>query len=322
MAQHSVITIGNFDGVHLGHVALLQRARQLGQEHCWPVRAITFDPHPATTLRPGNGPANLTSRSERIEALRAAGADQVEVLASTAELLSLGPEQFLRQIVGRHAPAALVEGPHFRFGKDRAGDVHTMKSLGPRLGFDVDVIDRVHVSLCDQCLVPVSSSLVRWLLVHGRVGDAARCLGRPYRLSGRVVTGDRQGTSIGFPTANIEPQACMNRLIPGNGVYAGMAHLSDGSVYPAAVSVGHKPTFDGQHRVVEAHLLDFNGDLYGSDVAIDFSRWLRDQQPFPGVQALCHQLYRDKAQTRQWADMALLDLPRDATGVHRNPAGE
>ena len=154
------------------------------------------------------------------------------------------------------------------------------------------------MSLCDQWEVPVSSSTIRWLLAHGRVMDAARCLGRDYSIAGTVAIGEQRGRTIGVPTANLQPEAMAARALPGDGVYAGWACLADGKRHAAAISVGVKPTFGGARRVIEAHLLDFAGDLYGTSITLGFTRWLRDQQPFPNREALVGQLRRDIAMAR------------------------
>lgn len=306
MDQRSIITIGNFDGVHLGHRAILERARGLGDRHDVPVRVITFDPHPAAVLRPGSQPLALSDRSQKDDALKATGADEITVLQVTDDLLSLSADAFIQQMVDRHRPVAVVEGANFRFGKERQGDIAMLKQQGKRLGFEMVVVEQIEVSLCDQAVVTVSSSLVRWLLGHGRVADTARCLGGPYTLTGNVVAGDQRGRSIGVPTINLDAESLRGRVVPCEGVYGGSVRLVDGSVYPAAISIGCQPTFGCDGRIVEAHLLGYEGDLYGQTVAVRFDRWLRDQQAFPGVDTLQDQLERDVAQVRQWHGMGLL----------------
>lgn len=300
MAQQSVITIGNFDGVHLGHQAILKRAREWGDRHGMPVRAITFEPHPAAVLRPGAEPLALSDNARKGEVLKAAGADEVVVLKATTDLLALNADAFIEQMVAQHWPIAVVEGVNFRFGQGRQGSVATLQQQGQQLGFEVAVIEQVEVPLCDQTVVTVSSSLVRWLLGHGRVADAARCLGGPYALAGEVVAGDRRGRAIGVPTINLRQESLRNRVVPCEGVYIGSVRLMDESVHPAAISIGCQPTFGCGGRIVEAHLLGYEGDLYGQTVEVRFDRWLRDQQAFPNVDTLRDQLQRDVAQVRQW----------------------
>ncbi len=306
-SSRSIITVGNFDGVHLGHRRIISRARELAVRHGVPVRVLTFDPHPASVLRPGSGPPTLMTQAQRVAALTAAGVDEVVVLESTPELLSLDAQQFVTQVVDDHAPVAIVEGPDFRFGKDRVGDVDALKQLGGTLGFEVHIVEKVEVPLCDQLMVTVSSSVIRWLLAHGRVADAAVCMGGSYALSGRVVVGDQRGQKIGVPTANLDSASLEGRAIPGDGVFAGLVELANHRRYPAAISVGCKPTVGGAARTIEAHLLDFEGDLYDQEITLMFGRWLRDQQAFPSLEALASQLKRDIGQTRQWDSMKLFD---------------
>jgi riboflavin kinase/FMN adenylyltransferase len=307
MAQRSVITIGNFDGMHVGHRHLLAVARRRGAERQAQVLAMTFDPHPATVLRPGSQPPRLMSLDQKIHALHEAGADRVVVLEPTAQLLSLAPDVFVRKLVGEHHPVVVVEGESFRFGKNRTGDIQTLKELAGLHDFELVVVPPVSVGLCDQLLAPVSSSLVRSLISHGRVQDAARCLGQTYALNSRVVSGERRGRTLGVPTANLDAQALREHLLPAPGVYAGRVELLHDQVFAAAVSVGVKPSFDQHTLIIEAHLIDYDGDLYGHTITLRFARWLRDQQRFPDVAALQAQLRRDIDKTRHWYNLGLLD---------------
>jgi riboflavin kinase/FMN adenylyltransferase len=303
MPSGCVITIGNFDGVHVGHAAILREARQLAVSLGAAVKALTFDPHPASVLRPGRQPLRLTSLPEKRGLLLEAGADEVIVLEPAPALLAMEPRDFIADLVALHQPEAIVEGVDFRFGRGRAGDIHLLESLGPILGFVLAVVPDAQVALSDHLLAPVSSSLVRWLLSHGRVVDAAIGLGRPFELCGPVVRGDQRGRSLGIPTANLDAAAIAGRAIPGDGVYAGAAMLPDGQSWPAAISVGVKPTFPNAARTIEAHLLGFSGDLYGQTVTIRFNRWLREQQPFPSLKALKSQLLRDVAQVARLCEL-------------------
>ena len=306
MVDHSIITIGNFDGVHIGHQAILRYARTLGQQGNARVIALTFDPHPMAVLRPGWTPRYLMSPASKARSLRDAGAENVEVMEPTHELLSRNPQQFLERVIEQYHPKAFVEGPDFRFGKDRTGDIRTLRSLGQQMGFEVHVVDRVEIALSDQLLAPVSSTLARWLLTQGRVADATRCLGQPYALGGDVVAGQKRGKGIGVPTANIDASTLKEYVLPAAGVYAGQAILPDGSTHVAAINVGAKPTFAEHEWAIEAHLLDFNGDLYSQRIDIQFLRWIRDQQPFPGVRSLSKQLGQDIEQIRRWHGLGLL----------------
>ncbi|MEZ6318365.1 MAG: bifunctional riboflavin kinase/FMN adenylyltransferase [Phycisphaerales bacterium] len=303
-APPTAITIGNFDGVHIGHAALVQRARQLVTD-AGRVLVLTFDPHPASVLRPGEAPPRLSTLDQRGDLLRALGADDVVRLEPTRDLLSLDPGAFMRRMVDQHGPAVVVEGPDFRFGKGRAGDVDTLRALGAELGFDVSIVDPVAQALRDQTLVRVSSSLVRWVIGQGRVRDAALLLGRPYELPGSVVRGDRRGRQLGLPTANIV-SACMS---PADGVYAGILRVPDGRVWAAAVNVGERPTFDGPAHRVEAHLLDVDNRKdwapipglpeYGWACVLELVGWVRDQVRFASPEQLAEQVARDCDRVRQ-----------------------
>ena len=299
--------------MHLGHAALLDAAGALARRRGVPVVAVTFDPHPATVLRPGAGPRRLTSLEQKYRRLRAAGADRVVVLEPTLERLGQSPEQFVQWLWDAHRPMAIVEGPDFHFGKARRGNIGQLRQAGRSMGFEVIQVATHKIVLNDLYAVPVRSSLIRWLLAHGRVADAARCLDQPYNVTGRIVEGEQRGRRIGVPTANLASADLEGFMVPAHGVYAGLAELPNGDQRPAAVSIGTKPTFGSHDPVIEAHLLDFDADLRDQTVTVHFVRWLRDQHRFPGLDALCRQLQRDIAQIRRWDALGL--LARDS---HRN----
>ncbi len=305
MPPRSVLTLGNFDGVHLGHRAILQRCQQLAQTPPHPTRpptrvvAITFDRPPIAILRPGSEPPQIDCCENREALLKNSGADHVDWLTVTPALLDQSAEIFIAKLVERFAPCAIVEGPDFRFGKQRKGDAALLRTLGKQHDFTVEIMPRVSAVLSDRQVVPVNSSLVRWLVGRGRVADAQRCLGRPFVLTATIVQGEQRGRTLGFPTANLSPDDLQGRILPADGVYAARAQLQDGRTFPAAVSIGLKPTFGGHALTVEAHLPGFSGDLYGSRLSLHFARWLRDQSPFPGVESLKSQLHRDVAATQQ-----------------------
>jgi riboflavin kinase/FMN adenylyltransferase len=332
----SVLTIGNFDGPHRGHLAIIREARRMADSTGAQVKVLTFDPPPLKLLRPDALPPAICSLEHRIAALEAGGADEVIVIEPTRELLGLDAEAFVQQIVDQHHPLAILEGPDFRFGKGRSGDLDRLRKLGQRFGFEAIEVPRVTAELADQQQVPISSSLVRWLIGRGRVADAQRCLGRSFTLTATVVRGEQRGRQLGFPTANLDPIALAGYIIPADGVYACEAYVESAegprgrgaesrtataeastklhhssfiphpSVFPAAVSIGTKPTFDKKQLTVEAHLIDFDGDLYGRRLILNFAHWLRDQYPFPSREALVSQLHRDVAQAK-----ALLTRPAD-----------
>lgn len=308
----SVVTIGTFDGVHIGHAALLAEARRRATALGPGTRvvALAFDPHPLTTIRPEAAPALLTPFEHRRALLLRAGADLVERLEPTPELLNLTPRQFVERVVREYAAAAFVEGPDFRFGHDRAGDVRTLAELGGELGFDTAILDPVEIDLTDQTIVRASSTMVRWLVTHGRIGDAARLLGRPYELLGTVIRGNQMGRTIGFPTANLSTPC----LVPADAVYAGAAHLPDGRVLAAAIHIGTRSTFNDMRRSVEAYILGWDGHLDGAapsapatgprhdydwPLRLSLAAYLRDQAKFESVPHLVAQIHRDVERARR-----------------------
>ena len=291
------ITVGNFDGVHVGHQALLSSARILagsgGQ-----VVAVTFDPHPAALLKPLLAPPAVQTLQERRECLFKCGADQVHVINTTQELLAMSAEKFIAWLRAEIAFDCIVEGPDFHFGKDRAGDINTLRAIGLKNNFQVHQVEPVEVALGDASSAVASSSLLRWLLQNGRVHDVATVMGRAYQLTGVVEKGDQRGRTLGWPTANIATGA---RLLPSDGIYAGLATLPTGARKRAAISIGTKPTFGANARTVEAFLLDHKAPLddYGWTLTLEFTRWLRAQERFDGVDALQEQMARDTQRTRQ-----------------------
>lgn len=311
----AVLSIGNFDGVHRGHAALIAAARAIADQQRLKVAVLSFDPHPASLLRPGSQPARLTSFAQRERALRDLGVDEVHRLQPTPDLLDLTPEAFIDRIVREHAPAAIVEGADFRFGKGRTGGMDTLAELGTQHGFEAVTVPAEEVCLSDHALVHASSTITRWLIEHGRVRDAAIVLGRDYAMAGTVVRGERRGRTIGYPTANLDSPC----LPPGDGVYAGIAELPDGRTVHAAISVGTKPQFDrGQiPRTTETFLLGVEADgvriaglpEYGWDITLRFSSFLRDQGRFAGLDALLAQMDRDCARVRDLARTSPVSNP-------------
>lgn len=306
----TAITIGSFDGVHVGHAALVRAAR----ERVGPAGrcvALAFDPHPREILSPDAAPPRLTTFDQRRRFLLDLGADEVLRLETDRQLLGLSAEAFVRHVVDEFAPVAIVEGDDFRFGRARQGGSDSLERLASVMGFESIVVREVDIELADQSIVRASSTLIRWLLEHGRIDDAARVLGRPYELSGTVVRGDRRGRSIGFPTANIDPAS----MTPARGVYAGIATLSDGREAPAAINVGRRPTFRGVETRVEAHLLGLPTsygsesaatwapieglDEYGWPIGLRLVAWLRDEVRFGSIDELRAQLARDVERARE-----------------------
>lgn len=314
MPQASVISIGNFDGVHLGHRAILATARDLADARSARVVALTFDPHPSATLDPANQPPRLCSRDQKLDRLKQAGADEVVVLEPTRDVLGQEPQDFLRKLVNEYAPVAVVEGADFRFGKGRAGDIALLRQMGKEHGYDVVIQPSRDVTLSDLSVVTVRSSVIRWLIGHGRPADAQRCLGEPFSLTGTVIQGEQRGRTLGIPTANLGLNTLNDHMLPADGVYAGYAtrpgnHPGDDRRYTAAISVGNKPSFGklrGQVQLtIEAHLLDFNADLYGQTLTLAFTHWIRDQIRFPSPDALRQQLARDIDRVRGFEPLAV-----------------
>ena len=257
--------------------------------------ALSLFPHPMTRLRPESAPPRLTDFDQRVQLLRDAGADEVEALEPTPDLLGRSPEAFIEWVMERYSPRVFVEGPDFRFGKSRSGDNQRLRAIGEDAGFDVDVVDEVDVALADQSVVRASSTVVRWLLEQGRVGDSARVLGRPYEIAGTVRKGDQRGRLLGYPTANVETST----ILPRDGVYAGSATLPGGRVRPAAIHIGPRATFDRMNRTMEVFVLDWEGpvaeggDEYGWPISVRFHAWLRDQAKYDSAADLCVQMARD-----------------------------
>lgn len=293
-------TIGNFDGVHLGHQALLDSIRSSAPRDASAV-AVTFEPAPAVVLGRAAEPRILTA-SQRRERLLEAGFDDVLQLETTPELLSLEPSDFIDHLTDRLGGdlRLIAEGPDFRFGRARKGSLDTLVQEGRDRGFEVVVVPERRIRLVDGLDVPARSSVVRQLLGLGRVEDASRILGRRHALVGRVVQGDQRGRTIGIPTANLDLGGAM---LPADGVYAGLATLPDGTRRPAAISVGTKPTFEPTPAVAEIHVLDWDGPLddYGWTMTASLARRLRGQERYDGLDPFLAQLERDLEATRRVA---------------------
>jgi riboflavin kinase/FMN adenylyltransferase len=290
----SVLSIGNFDGLHLGHQKILETARTLRDASPGSCLAVvTFEPHPLTVLRPQLAPPRLTTPVEKQAMLQSLGVDDYVILPPTREVLNLEAEAFWAILRDEVKPIALVEGGTFNFGKNRRGSIERLKEWSAGTPIELRMVDSVTVTLPDMSVVDVSSSLIRWLIAYGRVRDAAICLGRPYALTGEVIHGNHRGRTIGVPTANLK---CEDVLIPADGVYAGRCTI-DGKPHAAAVSIGTNPTFRDRQRSVEAHLIGFSGDLYGRTIRVELLDWLRDQWKYNGVEPLKKQLSRDLEET-------------------------
>ena len=288
----SVVTIGNFDGVHRGHRAVLAEVTACARAMGLPAVAITFDPHPAQVHRPESTPPLLTGLVDRLELLAAAGLDATIVLTYTLDFARATPEEFVRTfLVDGLRARAVVVGQDTRFGRDNAGDTATMAELGERHGFVVDVV----ADLAGDDARRWSSSWARESIEAGDTEEAAEILGRPHRMRGIVVRGHARGRELGFPTANLEPAA--SGAVPADGVYAGwlLRHGGTGEPMPAAISVGTNPTFDDVvRRTVEAHVLGRDDlELYDEEIVVEFVTKLRPTLRFDGVEPLIVQMEQD-----------------------------
>jgi riboflavin kinase/FMN adenylyltransferase len=291
--QYGAVTIGNFDGVHRGHLALLEELRRQAQSVGGPAVVVTFDPPPLQLLRPSQFQPMLTTVADRSALLLEHGADHVLFLHTTHDLLRLSPQRFFEEVVqGRLAARAMVEGFNFRFGHQREGTVETLRTLCQAAGMGLVVVSPLEP---DGALV--SSSRVRTALLQGDVRAAADLLGRPYRLRGTVGTGQQRGQKLGFPTANLER---VETLVPADGVYAVQVQHG-GATLPGAANVGPNPTFGEKARKIEVHLIGFQGHLVGQELPVDFIERLRDTRTFAGVNQLVEQLHLDVERARRLA---------------------
>ena len=284
---HPVLALGNFDGLHRGHLKIIERVRRGAAEHGGTPMAMTFDPHPSRVVRPDKAPPLLMTKEQRLEAFERAGINAVAVVRFTPELSQWSPETFVRTVLVDWLRVSEVwVGANFLFGHDRSGNFSTLRTLGQRYGFRADKIDPVRYKE-----FVVSSTRVRRLVAEGRVDEAGALLGHPFYVDGRVVPGAPRGRELGFPTANLETN---NELLPPNGVYATMTTI-DGIVHRSITNVGVRPTFgDTAKTMVEAYILGYDGDLYGRQVRLGFVQRLRDERKFEDVDALRAQIEADR----------------------------
>lgn len=292
-ASGGVVTIGNFDGVHRGHQAMLSVVRKSANRKNGPAVVVTFDPHPITVLKPTVQLPRLSTIAVRTELLKQHGADEVIVLPVSRQLLSMTAEQFFQDIVlAQLQPIGVVEGPDFRFGRDRAGDTTVLKSFCDAADIGLEVITAVCDSDGGQDSM-ISSTQIRGLLSEGKLAAAVQLLGHPYSMSGVVRHGAGRGGGLGFPTANLEQ---IETLLPADGVYAAECQI-DGTRYAVAVSIGPNPTFDDQARKVECHVIGFSGDLYDQQLRVDLKKDIRGLVSFDSLEALKQQIQKDIAAT-------------------------
>lgn len=291
-ARGCVVAVGTFDGVHIGHQALISRAVSLAREADVPCVVFTFQNHPLSVLAPQRVPSFLSSSEERRRVFASLSVDFVIEEPFTKELASLSAEGFLSRLVETLAPRTVVVGENFSFGAGGRGTPEFLASQGKNMGFHVE-----KVPLLSYAGKTVSSTRIRALLSEGDVRLAGELLGRPFSMAGVVVHGDERGRTLGFPTANLLPpkgEAC-----PANGAYAVRVVLGSGEEKIGVANVGSNPTFDGNEHRVETHLLDFSGDLYGQDITVRFVERLRAEKKFPSPEALVGQIRRDEQKARE-----------------------
>lgn len=296
--ERTVLTIGAYDGLHHGHQAVISQVRALAAQRGARSAVVTFDRHPATVVRPESAPRLLTDHDQRMELLEATGIDVAVVLPFTADMAEESPLEFIERVLVDclHAECVVV-GDDFHFGRHREGNVALLREIGESSGFDVEPV--VLVSRADGIDEPVSSTAIRRALAGGNVALAAEMLGRPFEARGVVVQGDQRGRLLGFPTANVEVP---NRVcLPADGVYAGIYERPDGSRHICAINLGRRPTFyeHADSSLLEAHLIDFDGDLYGEPARVQFIDFLRSERKFDGIDALTEQLKLDIEHARR-----------------------
>lgn len=284
---HPVLALGNFDGLHRGHLKILERVKRGAVEHGGVAMAMTFDPHPPRVVRPDRAPPLLMTKAQRLEALGRAGIRCVAVVRFTREMSQWDPETFVRTVLVEWLRVSEVwVGANFLFGHERSGNFTSLRTLGQRYGFRAEKIDPVRYKE-----FVVSSTRIRRLVAEGRMDEAAALLGHPYYLAGTIIEGRRRGREIGFPTANLRTA---NELLPPHGVYATTLTI-DGIVHAALTNIGLNPTFgDGTAPSVETYVLNFDGDLYGREVQLGFVQRFRDERRFEDVDALKAQIEADR----------------------------
>jgi riboflavin kinase / FMN adenylyltransferase len=289
--QACVVTIGTYDGLHLGHQALIARLKDHAARLAQPAVMLTFEPMPREFLSPEDPPARLTTFRERWRLLAGAGLEYLWLLRFGEALRNLSPEDFAQFLVQRLRPSVVVVGHDFRFARKGEATAASLAAAGKRLGFEVDVVPAVTVAG-----ERISSSGVRAALSRADFARAGRWLGRPYSMRGRVIAGKRLGRDLGFPTANL---ALGRRRAPVAGIFAVQVHGAAGTALPGVASLGTRPTIGGGEAVLEAHVFDFNEDLYGREIEVEFAAKLREEERFATLAALTAQMHRDAADARR-----------------------
>jgi riboflavin kinase/FMN adenylyltransferase len=295
--RYGAVSVGNFDGVHLGHARIVERLIAAARRVKGPAVVFTFDPHPVRLLRPQECPPPLTWTDRKAELLAQLGVDALVAYPTDEALLRISAREFFEQIIrGRLAARAMVEGPNFCFGRGREGNIDTLRQFTAKAGMTLEVVEALRIEG-----EPVSSSRVRRLVAAGDVESAGRMLTRPYRIRGMVTHGVGRGAKLGFPTANLE---AVDTLLPAQGVYAGAAYVGP-ERFAAAINLGPNPTFGEASVKVEVHLIEYHGSLYGQALEVEFLARLRGVRAFPDVKALQAQLTEDVALASRIAPSAL-----------------
>ena len=296
-SKRSVVTIGAYDGVHRGHQAVIGQVRKEAQQLGCQSVVVTFDKHPASVVRPESAPKLLTDLDQKLELLQQTGIDATLIVEFNRERSTEDPALFVKRVlVDALRAQVVVVGEDFHFGFNRGGNVAMLRELGKQFDFLVEPVKLI--ARPDGVEEPVSSTSIRRALAGGQVETATNLLGRAYEVRGVVVNGDKRGRTIGFPTANVEVPNAM--CLPADGVYAGKFKCDDGSMHACAINLGRRPTFfeHADHSLLEAHLLDFDGDLYGQKVSVTFEHFLRSERKFDGLDAIKSQLQLDVAAAR------------------------
>lgn len=294
MRNEYCATIGFFDGVHRGHQFMIDSLTTMAHAQGRQSLVITFDRHPRQVVHADYVPQLITTTDEKLQLLHATAADRIEVLHFDAQMAQLSAYEFMRQVLHeKYCVAMLLTGYDNRFGHNRAEGFADYVRYGEEMGMKV-----LQNTPIDIDGLRVSSSLIRRLIVEGNITEANNCLGHPYSITGSVAHGFQEGRRIGFPTANIVPESA-EKLVPGNGVYATRVSVEGGEWMPAMLNIGTNPTFQRQQTTIEAHIIGFDGDIYGRKVRVEFGRKLRDEQRFESVEALQKQLEADKKEVEK-----------------------
>lgn len=283
--KDTLLTIGVFDGVHLGHKFLLSQLKEKAGRQNLLCGVITFRQHPVEVLSPGARLPLLTDAEEKASLLKSVGIDIVVTLNFTQELARLSARQFVSLLKDHLRMRGVVIGPDFAMGQNRTGSVETLKKLGQEMGFSVDVVSPMKING-----LVASSTAIRKAIADGDMDKVHRLLGRYFSVRGQVVPGDRRGVTLGFPTANLDADS--KQALPPDGIYATIAHIN-GRTYHSVTNVGKRPTFGGSKRTVEIHVLDFQDDLYGKEIRVEFIEWLRGEKRFDNVEELKKQIFED-----------------------------